>query len=1540
MKKFLTLLFVATVFAANSQVTFSNDKAKFIKELQTALSNTGNPDHIKFVKNDLNAMLIVRNEMPDRYFSQLIATCNVLATKRFSVYPDIYNYVFSVYSLVLNKQSESSYNAFQSTVDKLLESKNPKRFTDFSDVAAGFFFERRLAQKSNFEWSYDGGKYEFKYEDKPLIVLTEGNLICRAIDVVGSTRKTTKYTDSIVIIGAKGIYDPTLQRWDGTSGKITWEKVGLKKDETFATIKRHQISMKNTNVNIDSVVLKTPLMKEEMMGTLSERAFKISREDDRIYPQFISYNPNVKINNIKPNINYEGSFSLRGANFVGIGVKNNLAKITVIKNGKPFVTSRSTEVIISNEKVFCSASQNTILLNTGDSITHPSTNFTYLLGDQTLEFARYSSGLGQAPFSDSYHKLDFYLPKIIIKSKDNLMLFTYEKGTSQEQKIARFESNHYYDAELYNKLQGLSTVHPLVAIDKYTYKYDKYVLTEGECATALGGSLEQVRPLMLQLAVLGFISYDTENKKVIINKKLEHFVKGNAGKQDYDNIAIVSDFRPKELKGYSDADIKKDESLKAIAEQYKAQNEQRRLYENFGTFNLSTMDIDILGVDKITLSASQNVHIFPKDFKIKIKQNRDLEFAGWVNIGKVEVNTLTANYNYADNKINLIKTDQSYIRASPLEATHGTQGIAMITALNNIVGDVIIDLPTNRSGNRKDATTAKFPVLSVKNPSKVYYNEKSLYNGAYDSTRFYYAVQPFEIDSVDNFNDKALRLKGELVSAGIFPVIKEDLKIMPDYSFGFSTAAPKEGFNFYGTGAKYENKVMLSGRGLQGSGTIQFVKSTSVSKNLFTFLPDSTIGLVKFTNEAVANGIQFPDSKCEEAYMTYIPKKKVLKASSTQRYDIEYFSNEAKLRGTAMITPEGMTGRGLMTFKNATMVSQHYVYKHTDLYADTSSFNLKNENKEEGEAPLIFETNNVKSHVSFKDRKGLFNSNHGESRVSFPVNQYMCKMDMFTWFMDQDQIDMEKSASKDLAITSGVDLLGPNFYSTHPKQDSLQFRAPKAKLNMREKTIYCNEVQYIDVADARIFPDSMKVTVRKKAQLDQFTNATIIANYITKYHKFEEVTANITARRAYTASGKYPYYDKDSVPAYIIMNNIKLDSSYQTVATGQVDQTKEFKLSEEFDFYGTLMVRASTPEILFSGATRINHSCEKFERNWLAFSSSIDPKKIQIPVSSKMKNLDGQPISAGIVWRDASNVDSLEMYPTFLSALSNPNDPIVITSSGLLTYDYDTKEFQIASKEKLINRSAPGNYLALNTQTCSMLGDGVVNLGMDHGDVKMESVGTVDYNQKTGNVDFNLTTKMYIPIDKNILKDIPEKINATSGLNSMDFVTNTLKSAMSNWGNPNLADKLEEDFTIKGELKKIPSQLESTFTFTGLRMSYYNKPDLNNFKGLITNVESVVLVSIYDKPVMKYVPFQAFFQQKYSNVGGDWFAFLIDIPGGKDYFFNYTMGKKEGIMDIMTGDNELSSSISSLKDDKRKTKNFIYQLGQGGLKTVFNNLFR
>jgi len=1024
---------------------------------------------------------------------------------------------------------------------------------------------------------------------------------------------------------------------------------------------------------------------------------------------------------------------------------------------------------------------------------------------------------------------------------------------------------------------------------------------------------------LLKLSNMGFISYDTENKTVTVTKKLETYVKAKSGTIDYDNIVFTCDFRPKKLTGFTEEQIKEDPYLQNVKEIYKRRNEERRIMENFGVMNLSTFDLDLEAVDELLISKARNTLVFPHKGKIKVKNNRDFNFKGWINSGKLEVNAIAAKFNYDAYKFQLLSTDKSVFRVRPLRREDGLKSIPMVSMLSGISGEILVDVPENRSGNQKGSES--YPKLISATASKVYYNSKDIYGGAYDSTRFYYTIRPFELDSLNTFNEKSFRLKGELVSAGIFPKIKEDLKIMPDYSFGLSTISPAGGYPFYGADATYENKIVLSHNGLQGTGIIEFVHSTSVSKAL-SFLPDSTIGYAQFENKPVATGIEFPDVQAKDAYITYLPKQKMLRATSTRNNAMHFYNGEAKLRGVAIVQPVGMRGAGVMDFNNASLISDNFKYKRNDIDADTAGFSLKNDDSDLSEDPLAFKTDNVKAHVSFTDRKGEFNSNEGESVVEFPVNQYMCKMDLFIWQMDALSIEMQRKEEKEISINTGVDLVGPNFYSTHPKQDSLQFRAPRAKFDLKEKTIYCEKVEYIDIADARIYPDSMKVNIRKKAKIDKLLNAKLIAGYITKYHKFDGAEVEIKARRDYKAIGNYQYYDKDSNLMYISMNDIGLDTSYQSIGSGIIEKEDGFKLSEEFDYYGDVSIKAANPLILFSGATRINHSCENFDRNWMAFTAEIEPKNIQIPVSKLMKDLDGGLISAGIVWHDSPIRDSVQLYPTFLSALLSPQDPVVITSDGFLQYNSGSKEFEIASREKLINRGEKGNYIALHTESCSLNGDGVIDLGMDYGDVTVDAVGVINYNQGTGETSMNVTARFDMPLDKGIMQDVASRIKDVEGLHPMDFNSTTLEQAVIEWDGVKAADKLKDEFVRLGEVKKIPEALQRSMTITGLRLRSYVK---NQDRGLITDVDAAVLVSMFNKPVMAYVPFKAFFQQVYSVTGGDAFTTYIDIPGGRDYFFHYAMTKKDGILNIKSGDQELTSTLTEMKEEKRKKKNFKYK---------------
>lgn len=1523
MKKLLFVVFVGfAVFQTKAQ-NFPSDREKFIKQFEKVLSTFIVKEQKDFIKDELSPMLLETKDFSDSYFKKMVETCNTMETKRLKYFPDIYNYVFSVYSFVKNKQPASSYSAWHSSVDKLLESKTINKFTDFIELSAGFFSKRILSDNSNSYWVYRGGSYVFEFTDKPSIQFEGGNLVA-LIENLDKRDKDKLYIDSIVIKEAVGTYDPILKKWVGEGGTVTWEKVGLPASETSAILTKYDISMKTTNLSCDTVILTTPYFTKPIKGKFSDRAFRITREEDKIYPQFLSFEKRLKIDQVVEHVDYEGGFSLQGKNFIGVGGANLPCILRVSRNDKPFALMKSQLMIMNKTKISSPLCMSTIYVGSKDSIFHPGLDFSYDVKTNLMEFMRGTSGISQSSFSNTLHQVDMYVPKIQWTYDSKELLLTYNYGSSQDQRYARLESKSYFDAQLYERLQGLDRVHPLQSIFDYCYKYDEYYLNDGKVATALGKTIEQAKPLILDLAALGFLNYDSESKMVTVNPKLTNFIRARAGKMDYDNLMFSTDLRPRKLEGYSIEQIQKDSTLQYFQKKYNKQNEVYKAIKNFGVFDLGTQEIALEGVDLVNVSQAQNTVVFPEEGKVILKENRNFNFHGWIIVGKMEINALETNYIYATNKINLFKTDKTNLIVRPMKPEDGTKSITMINQLQSLTGEIIVDSTSNRSGINKKIHN--FPKLIVNKPSYIYYNQQSIYNGAYDSTRFYYTLEPFQMDSLDNFKESAQRFKGELTSAGIFPKIKEDVKIMSDYSFGFSTKAAPGGYDFYSTKAKYDNKIILSGQGLQGAGTINFIHSTSVSKNLFAFLPDSTLGYVEFDNKPIAEGIQYPEIKSPDAFMTFVPKKNLLKIASTPTQELNMFANEARLKGAALITPQGCTGFGVVTFKDANLGSKNYRFSRWDVDADTANFNLKNNFKVDNEDPLALKTENLNAHVSFKDRLGQFKSNDGTSKVVFPVNQYLCKMDFFTWFMDKEEIELATKASADINIKTDLDLVGANFFSLHPEQDSLRFKAREAKYSLREKTIYCRKVDFLEIADARIYPDSNRVTIRKKAKMDVLENSVIVANSVTKFHKFTNARTEIFARRKYESVGDYPYYDADSAMTIIKMKSIKVDSTYQTVGIGKIGAKDNFKLSPQFEYNGDVRIDANNPLISFTGATRIVHNCDKFKRSWMAFTSEIDPKNIQIPVSSDMKSLDSLSLTAGIVWRDSKKPEEIKMYPAFLSEIADKGDQVVFTSNGLLQYNSFTSEFQIGSKEKLVDRTVKGNYIALQTGNCSLNGDGVIKLGMDYGSsVSVDAVGIVNYYQETGQTLMNLTVKYNLPVEEKTFEKIADKILKTPDLRALDFSSTTFEKALVEWTDRKTADRIKSEYTLDGLYRKIPDNARGSVVITGLKVSSYINPKMEE-RGIYTDIDDAALVSVFDKPVMKYLPIKAFYQQIHSGIGGDKFGLYITNPGGTEYFLNYSMNKKEGELMLYTNDTELETEINALKADKRKAKDFMYEM--------------
>jgi hypothetical protein len=100
----LLLLMLISTFTGWSQ-SFPGDRAKFVKEFERQLTEYGKGEFRDFAKAELPALLLEGTSFSDEYFTRMVQTCNAFEAKKLKVYPEIYNYVYSVAQFVKTKFS-------------------------------------------------------------------------------------------------------------------------------------------------------------------------------------------------------------------------------------------------------------------------------------------------------------------------------------------------------------------------------------------------------------------------------------------------------------------------------------------------------------------------------------------------------------------------------------------------------------------------------------------------------------------------------------------------------------------------------------------------------------------------------------------------------------------------------------------------------------------------------------------------------------------------------------------------------------------------------------------------------------------------------------------------------------------------------------------------------------------------------------------------------------------------------------------------------------------------------------------------------------------------------------------------------------------------------------------------------------------------------------------------------------------------------------------------------------------------------------------
>ena len=1452
----LAFAFLLASAPVNAQSkTFSSDQAVFLSEITEFLEAADKKEARPFIEETFAPA------WNGAFFTgsmriKVVEVANYMQKKRFEAFPSFRDYLSAVAAFSTSGKSATEFDAWMAGNQKIIDGGRKKQFSDFIAVCAGLFKDNTLYASASTVWKSSSSKFTFAYDTVPKIIFERMDLKCYA------------KRDSAVIFGTSGIYMPTQVLWLGRGGKVTWERAGLKPQATFAEwAGPYEVPLKSATYEVDSVQFNDPYFDRTLHGRIVDKVLAGADEDNASYPRFESYDRRQRVKDIIDGIDFEGGFTMKGAKLQGYGTRDEPAYLTFYRDKRPFIISSGSIFTIEPEKISSDDVGVKIILDK-DSIFHPSVSLKFIKDKKQLTLIKKDEGLSKGPYYDTYHKLDMYFETLNWKQGDPVIEFGNLQASAQTK--ASFESFDYFKEKRYLGMLGIDAVHPLVRINDYV-KQSGEVFSAQEFAVFTKLNKAAVVPMLMDMANKGYLQYDPESETVFVKPRLRDHILASAKKRDYDVLQFNSNI---------------EDGRNAV-------------------LNLLNWDLTLRGVARIIVSDSQDVKIYPAGKEVVVKKDRDFSFGGVVQAGKLTYHGKEYYFHYDPFIVDLLNVDSVSFMADSFEPDENgfTYGVKVKNVLEQVTGTLEIDEPSNKSGiqevkgedGKMKGRYPQFPKFNSTKESYVFYDKKEIQNGVYNRDKFYYKSDPFQIDSLDDFTNKGLNFPGTLVSGGIFPDIRETLGLQPDYALGFVRPTGDGGLPLYGKKATFTSTITLNHGGLQGEGTLEYLTTTYQSKSL-AFCPDSTYGMADtLWNQKSDATLKVPEVQAANVFTRLEPKNDKLLADHRGK-PMNMYGGQSFLYGKTELTPRGMTGAGLVDFTNATLASKLFDFTTMRIHADTSDFRLT-----EGDtASIAFRTDNVNATVKLDERIGEFVSNGKNTKVEFPVNQYMCFMDRFKWFMDQGDLELEADQTT-AAGNEDLQLSGTNFISTRPDQDSLSFMAPKARYDLKQHLITANEVPYIQVADARITPDSNRVRIRRNAEMDPITNAVIVANYVTKHHTIYNATANIRAKRDYSATGDIDYVDENQKKWPIHLENIDVDTAYTTYAKGKLLEKDNFQLSPHFDFFGDVHVRASEKPLTFDGQTRIIHVCEGLEKNWMRFRAPIDPLEVFIPVGDSLKDDIGADIGAGIY---ITNDDPFTVYGTFLSRKRDGPDRAVIASRGLLFFEKTKQEYLIGPKDKIRQRNLPGDLVALNTTTCEIEADGRVGAGLDLGRVDLIDVGTLKHIPGTKESTAKVTLTANFHFHENALERMVEEIMAYPDQKQLDLLKTNYEKTMRELLGLEKSDKLISELSLKGEIKKLPDELIRSLVLSDVQLRWNQDEEAWVSEGPIG------LATVLKKTVFRTLKGKVELMRKRS---GDSMTILLMLDEQTYYFFQYS----RNYLYAYSSDQQFNTMLSELKDDKR-----------------------
>lgn len=1455
-KVIIALIIVASVpfsdAVAQVPKSFTHDDLKFIEEMEAFLEATNKKEASKLMER----FLIPWNggAFNSAQKEQIYSTCDAMLKKRLKAFPDFSNYLNALIGFAESDQLPESFDNWHTGINRFLEG-SVRRFSNYLEICYDLFATNTLYASSSTIWRSSSNRYSFGFDSLPKVVFNDIDLTCLAKE------------DSSVIYNTSGIYYPSKKLFLGDGGTVYWERAGMGRAEVYAELSEYMVDISGSDFEADSVRFHNNILfSQPLLGNLREKILANVTEEKASYPRFSSYDVDLRIEKLIKGASYEGGFSMQGAKIIGSGNRYQKARLTFYFDGKEFLKAESNSFVIRPERISSSSTSVTFLVE-DDSIYHPSVELKYISDAKELSLFRPSGKSSGTPFYSSYHDVDMFFDQLVWKVDASQMDMKMLSGASEVKMV--FESSNYFREQRYQRVQGIADVNPLYELKKYSEQVNSRVITVDEYAQNIRTNRDQVRGLFQWLNSQGFITYDHTTDIAVLKDRLFYYLSASVGKTDYD----ILEFRSQ---------------ISALPN---------------ATFDIPSGKIMIRGVPSVMLSDTQFVYVVPDNQELILKENRDFDFDGRVRAGRFDFRGTGFNFSYDDFHVHMASIDSVSIGIpSEQKDESGKERLIKVNSvLQNLSGTLRIELPNNKSSRKQNPA---FPLFTSEGNSFVFYDYEFIFDSVYNRDNFYFLVEPFTLDSLDNMDTKAMAFDGRLVSAGIFPDIPEKLLIQEDYSLGFKRQLDDTGLPAYGGKGRYFDKLALSNAGFRGEGKLDYLSSVTMSRD-FIFFPDSTnADAYDFTiNRTVTEGIEYPQVAGRDVFINWQPKNDKLYAYKKLN-DFDMYVGQTMLDGDLVLANTGLTGNGIAKFEDAQLLSNEFRFKQITFAADTADFKLASQ-----EAGLLaLETTNMNSFIDLENRFGEFKSNGDGSYVTFPLNQYICFIENFKWNMDAK--DVQFGASAEEQQTAGaMNISGSEFISINPAQDSLRWFSPFANYDLVDYIINAHEVKEILVADASVIPGDGEVVIEKNARMRTLQEAKVIANTATRYHTMINADINVSGRKNYSGNGEYEYIDQLQVKHLLKLTHIGVDTSFQTFAKGEVPDTLNFLLSPNIQYKGTFSIQAARPDPFFTGFARANHDCASLiERNWFSFSAEIDPKGVNIPVVDPV-NETGTKLTSAIVF----DKDSAKVYATFLSEKYRSSDTEILSAEGLLSFDPTERVFRITPPDedpesrKKEGEKKPfnhGNSFMLDDRGCSFKGNGNMDLGTKFGQFGMKTIGDISFDPAKGTTELDVMLDLDFFFNDEALKVMSDLILSYPTLPPTNDNRPVYQEGMRVLLGKEEAEKYVSETSLFGLVKKVPDELSHSIFLSDVKMDW-NRGSLS-FKSKGT----IGVGFVAKNPVNRQIKGNLEVARKRS---GDVFSLYLELDGITWFFFTYS----RGVLQAVSSEGKFNEIINNMKPDKR-----------------------